>query len=86
MKIFKIVLNPITGLAEKSDLLSVSVLAENCTLADGYATAFMALGYEDSREMLNRISNVDVYFIYMDENSEEKIYTTPGFVSDLLDD
>lgn len=80
-------INPITGLAEQSDLLSVSVLAENCTLADGYATAFMALGYEGSLEMLTRITGVDVYFIYMVPGENEmSVYATPGFEEALLED
>ena len=78
-------INPLTGLAEESDLLSVSVLAENCTLADGYATAFTAKGYAGSLEMLKRISNVDAYLIYLDRNSEVQIYATPGFEAALLE-
>ena len=72
-------INPKTGLSEKSNLLSASVLAKNCTLADGYATAFMALGLERSKEMLSRIKDVDVYFIYAEENEEVKVFSTPGF-------
>jgi len=72
-------INPITGRSEKSNLLSASVLAKNCALADGYATAFMALGLERSQEMLSRIKDVDVYFIYSEENEEVKIFSTPGF-------
>lgn len=72
-------INPITGKSEKSNLLSASVLAKNCTLADGYATAFMALGLERSKEMLSRIEDVEVYFIYAEENEEVKIYSTSGF-------
>ncbi|HSP83469.1 MAG TPA: FAD:protein FMN transferase [Gillisia sp.] len=79
-------INPLTGLAEKSNLLSASVLAENCTLADGYATAFMALGYEKAVEMVNRIENVDVFFIYTDEENNVKIFTTPGFENSLLEE
>lgn len=79
-------INPLTGLAEENDLLSVSVLAENCTLADGYATAFTALGYEGSIEMLERISNVDAYLIYLDKNSEMQFYATPGFEAAMLKD
>jgi len=79
-------INPITGLAEESDLLSVSVLAENCTLADGYATAFMALGYHGSLEMLEKLSNVDAYFIYLDKYSEMQIFATPGFEAALIDE
>tara|TARA_R100001369_G_scaffold21881_3_gene39753 strand:- start:58125 stop:59147 length:1023 start_codon:yes stop_codon:yes gene_type:complete len=72
-------INPINGRSEKSNLLSASVLAKNCALADGYATAFMALGLERSQEMLSRIQDVDVYFIYAEENEEVKIFSTPGF-------
>ncbi len=79
-------INPLTGVAQKNDLLSASVLAENCTLADGYATAFMALGYDGSLEMLKSLSNVDVYFIYIDGNEGVGIYTSPGFEENLLEE
>jgi thiamine biosynthesis lipoprotein len=72
-------INPITGKSEKSNLLSASVLAKNCTLADGYATAFMALGLERSKEMLSKLKDVEVYFIYAEENEEVKVFSTPGF-------
>lgn len=77
-------INPLTGKAQKSNLLSVSVLAENCALADGYATAFMALGLERSKEMLDRLENVDVYFIYSGENKEVGTYSTSGFEKALV--
>jgi len=72
-------INPLTGEAERSNLLSASVLAENCTLADGYATAFMALGYEKSIEMLEELNNLDVYFIYVDEAESIRVFTSNGF-------
>lgn len=78
-------INPITGLAERTNLLSSSVLAENCALADGYATAFMALGYEKAKEMLNQLNNVDVYFVYATEDGEVKVYATNGFKEVLRD-
>lgn len=83
-ELFVHTINPITGLAEKSNLLSASVLAENCTLADGYATAFMALGLDKSLEMYQELENLDVYFIYSDENAEINIYASPGFEDALL--
>lgn len=78
-------INPITGLSERSDLLSASVLAGNCTLADGYATAFMAMGYEAAKEMVRELENVDVYFIYSGEGEEVKVFTTPGFEKALVE-
>ena len=79
-------INPLNGKAEKSNLLSASVLAENCTLADGYATAFMALGYEKSLEMLEELENVDVYFIYVDEAESIRVFTSNGFKEALVED
>ncbi|MBI6119579.1 FAD:protein FMN transferase [Salegentibacter maritimus] len=79
-------INPLNGKAEKSNLLSASVLAENCTLADGYATAFMALGYEKSLEMLEELDNVDVYFIYVDDAESIRVFTSNGFEEALVED
>ncbi|MDX1428074.1 MAG: FAD:protein FMN transferase [Salegentibacter mishustinae] len=79
-------INPLNGKAEKSNLLSASVLAENCTLADGYATAFMALGYERSLEMLEELENVDVYFIYVGDKESIRVFTSNGFEKALVED
>lgn len=77
--------NPLSGKAERSNLLSASVLAENCMLADGYATAFMALGLERAKEMLQRVDGVGAYLIYSGENGEVEVYTTPDFKKQLID-
>ncbi|WBL21520.1 FAD:protein FMN transferase [Zunongwangia sp. HRR-M8] len=77
-------INPLTGKPERSNLLSVSVLAENCMLADGYATAFMALGLEKSKKIVAKLDNIDVYLIYA-ENDSTKVYTSEGFSKVLLD-
>ena len=71
-------INPITGKPERSNLLSASVLAENCMLADGYATAFMALGLDKAKKLSSKLDNIDVYFIYS-ENDSTKVYTSKGF-------
>ena len=78
-------INPLTGFAQKSDLLSVTVLAENCALADAYATAFMAMGYDLSKMMLSRVEDIDVYFIYAALDGEMKEFMTPGFEEVMID-
>ena len=72
-------INPKTGKAERSNLLSASVLAENCMLADGYATAFMALGLERSKEVLKDLEGVEVYIMYSTEDGSMKIFSISGF-------
>lgn len=84
-KMYVHTVNPLTGYAEKSDVLSASVLAENCALADAYATAFMAMGLERSKEMLSKIEGVDVYLIYAGENGSIEEFTTPGFQEVLIE-
>lgn len=57
-------INPKTGKSEASDILSATVFAENCMLADAYATAFMAMGFDQTMALLPRLENVDVLLIY----------------------
>ena len=78
-------INPKTGFPEKSNLLSVSVLAKNCILADAYATAFMVMGLDKAKELTNQLEGIDAFFIYANEKGElEQVYTD-GFVGYLIE-
>ena len=77
-------LNPITGSAEKSDVTSATVIASTCAVADAYATSFMALGLERSKEVLANLKGVDAYLTYNDESNTERVYVTEGFKTRLL--
>ncbi|MGI0107547.1 FAD:protein FMN transferase [Salinimicrobium sp. WS361] len=78
-------INPLTGFAQKSDLLSVTVLAENCALADAYATAFMAMGFDLSKMVLSQNKDLDAFLIYATLGGEMREYATPGF-KELMED
>ncbi len=71
--------NPITGMAQPSEVIGVNVIAKNCTLADGFATAFMAMPLEKSREILKNLPDLDVVIMYTDKNGMLKFETTPDF-------
>ena len=77
-------LNPLTGSAKKSDVTSATVIAATCALADAYATAFMALGLEKSKEVLKNISGIEVYLTYNNDSNTEKVFITEGFKNRLL--
>lgn len=65
----------------KNNLLSVSVIAENCMDADAYATALMEMGLRDSKYFLesNPLS-IEVLFIYIDTISGKIAdFRTEGF-------
>jgi thiamine biosynthesis lipoprotein len=57
-------LNPYTGFPEKNTLLSVSVFGPKCTVADGLATACMAMGFDKAQLLLEYLPDYDGYFIY----------------------
>jgi len=70
------IIDPFTGYPAKNNLLSATVIAENCMTADAYATSFMVMGLDKSKQFLseNKNLNLEVYFIY-DENGAWKTYT-----------
>ena len=72
-------IDPSNGYPVKHNLLSVSVLANDCITADAYATAFMVMGVEKSKEFLMKHPELDAYFISDDFKGGFSIYYTSGF-------
>ena len=69
------ILNPVTGCPEETNLLSVTVLAPDCTTADAYATAFMVLGLEPSLRIVRADSALEACFIY-DDHGKLRVEST----------
>ena len=71
------ILDPRTGFPARQNILSASVLADDAMTADAYATVFMVMGLEQSKEYLvdNKDLNLEVYFIY-DEKGLWKTYSS----------
>ena len=69
--------NPLTGKAFESNLLSASVITKtDCADADAYATAFMAMGLEKTKQFLEKNKDVQVILIYFNENNTLQEYST----------
>lgn len=75
-KIFAHIIDPRTGYTANHNLLSASVFASDCMTADAYATAFMVLGLEYSKKIMNS-QDLDGILIYRSEDG-----TVESFVSD----
>lgn len=71
------IIDPVTGYPERSTLLSVSVVADDCMTADALATALMVLGLEKSLEFLAEHTAYAAYFIYDDRGY--RTYKTANF-------
>lgn len=74
-------IDPKTGYPVQHSLLSTTVLADNCMTADAFATSFMVSGLEKSIEIANADDEIEVYFIYSDEEGNYQTYVSPGFKS-----
>jgi len=62
-------INPKTGLAKESNLLAATVIGEmDCADADAYATAFMAMGLEKTKEYVSKNSAIKVILFYLNED------------------
>ena len=72
-------IDPKTGYTKNAKVLSASVLTETCARADALATAFMAMDLPESKKLLQKEEDLDVYIIYLDENNETQEFMTPGF-------
>jgi len=74
------IINPFTGYPAKNNLLSATVIANDCMTADAYATSFMVMGLEKSKQFLleNNDLGLEVFFIY-DDNGVWKTYATKYF-------
>ena len=70
-------INPKTGFPERSNLLSATVVAPNCMLADAYATACMAMGLEACKALAEKKQDISIYLIYSDEKGEMQSYSSP---------
>lgn len=72
-------IDPKTGYPVHHSLLSVSIIADDCTTADAYCTAFMVMGIDGSKEFLKQHPRIEAYFIYSDSTNSNQVYFTPNF-------
>ncbi len=73
------IINTKTGYPNRSNVLSVSVIAETCMYADAYATALMSMGLEKAKLFLKDHPELKVFFIFENENKELETYAINGF-------
>jgi thiamine biosynthesis lipoprotein len=78
-------INPKTGFPEKSNLLSVTIMADDCMSADAYATAMMVMGLEKSKALAEKLDNLDAFFIFANEAGELEIFYTKGFAGTIVE-
>ena len=68
-----------TGYPSRSNILSISVIAENCMTADAYATALQTMNLEELSNFLSNHPELKVYIIFENENKELEYKSFNGF-------
>ena len=73
-------INTKTGYATESNLLSASVISKSdCADVDGYATAFMEMGFEKSIAFLKNHPELKAFLIYVDEKGAMQTFKSDNF-------
>lgn len=62
-------IDPKTGYPVQHNILSATVIAPDCATADAYSTAFMVMGFEKAKKVLDRHPEMAAYFIYSDSTN-----------------
>ncbi|WP_395654902.1 FAD:protein FMN transferase [Flavobacterium sp.] len=78
-KKFVHIINPKTGLAQKNNVLSATVLSKSSAISDSYATAFMLMSLEESKLFLQNHKDLYVMLLYVDANNKMQQFTTENF-------
>jgi thiamine biosynthesis lipoprotein len=73
------IIDPRTGYPVDNGVVSVSVIAESCTFADGLATALMVMGPEKGMALVNRLDRVESLIIVRNDADQLVEYYSKGF-------
>ncbi len=73
------IINPKTGYPSKTNLLSISVIANDCITADAYATAFKAMGIEKVKTFLKEHTELKAFLIFENVKGEFETLSLNGF-------
>jgi len=70
-------IDPVSGQALHSNIVSVTVIAKDAITADGFDNALILMGVKKAMKFVKRHPELDVYFIYKDGEIRELF--SPGF-------
>ena len=78
-------INPQTGYPAAEDILSATVIAQDCTTADAFATSFMVMGRHRAESFLKQHPELEYYFIYAGPKGEFLTDYSPGMKNYLVE-
>lgn len=76
-------INPATGYPAGQNILSATIVADDCMTADAYATTFMVLGVDKAKELASTIPQLEYFIIYADKFGMQKVTYSQGMLEYL---
>lgn len=71
-------IDPKIGYPVQHNILSATVIADNCATADAYATSFMVLGMNGAQKILAKHPDLLAYLIYSDDKGKMQVWYSPS--------
>ncbi|WP_155305014.1 FAD:protein FMN transferase [Desulfosarcina widdelii] len=79
-RIYSHILDPRTGRPVENGVVSATVVAANCTVADGLATALMVMGSQKGIDLVNRLEGVECLIVVRQSDGRFVDHPSRGFV------
>lgn len=77
-------IDPKTGYPVQHSLLSATVIADNCAIADAFATSFMVMGLERAKQLVEKENGLMAYLIYSNEKGKLEVWFSPAMKSKIV--
>ena len=75
------IIDPKTGYSSRTNILSVTVISDNCIDADAYATALHLMTLDEINLFVQKNNKISVFVIYEDENNKMQDLSLNNFPS-----
>lgn len=75
------IIDPKTGYSSKTNILSITVIADSCIEADAYATAFHLMTLDEINLFVQKNNKISVFVIFKDENNKIQDLSLNNFPS-----
>jgi len=78
-------IDPKTGSPARNQLLSATIIADDCATADGIATACMVMGKDRTIDFLNLHPEFDAFLVYSDDQGNFRTWATRNLLEFISD-
>ena len=78
-------IDPHTGKPVQHSILSATVIADRCSTADAYATAFMVMDIDGAKRVLEKHTELMAYLICSAADGTYTVWTSPSMDGKILD-